>query len=415
MKIEQGQSSILLSKDINGIITSFLPEESFLSNGTICKEWKRPKTTISSRKEACGSVEMIKEYFDNTISERKNDILERDIYWYGTMMQKASKDGKFQVMKKIYERHQQDNPERKFPWKIQGIFFHTLKYGNIEHIKWLVQKECVFYKLDGAGAALNGSLENIKFLHENKYDMGWAIQDSIRLGNLENVKWLIRQGYSINDCVKNTPLYFAAKGGSTEMMDWLIFKKGCGLHGGYKGAISSEKIETLQWLKDKGFELNSRVIPNRENLELMKWLVNNGREWDKTDFFSVAYKGHRKVMEFFHKKKCPFGMALDGALRNGNYDNFIWLVQKHCEVPDGTLNLAIRICNNVEILEWLRVRGFNYHPSSLNNAIKCRRSVGTLKWLIGIGFNFEQDTYKDAVRAGSKEETLSWLRENGCN
>ena len=55
----------ILGKDVNHVINSFCNSNTFIFNGTICKEWGHSDSRITSLNEVISSLSRLEEYFNN--------------------------------------------------------------------------------------------------------------------------------------------------------------------------------------------------------------------------------------------------------------------------------------------------------------------------------------------------------------
>ena len=83
--------------------------------------------------------------------------------------------------------------------KKKYTFNEAIKFGNIEHFKWLKENGCSFNIDTFNDAVLNGNLEYMKWLKDILYcdDEEFeeeVFRNAVENGNLENIKWLKENG-----------------------------------------------------------------------------------------------------------------------------------------------------------------------------------------------------------------------------
>jgi len=79
--------------------------------------------------------------------------------------------------------------------KKKYTFDEAIKFGNIEHLKWLKENGCQFTQLTFNHATENGNLENMKWLKENDCPFSeYTFSFAAKIGNLKNMKWLKENG-----------------------------------------------------------------------------------------------------------------------------------------------------------------------------------------------------------------------------
>lgn len=104
-------------------------------------------------------------------------------------------------------------------------------------------------------------------------------------------------------------------------------------------------IEVMKWLKDNGCPFNKETFSwaaYNGNLENMKWLHSNGCPWDPWTFASAAKKGILKNMKWLHRNGCPWDRytimhAVEHAKTNKTLKNIKWFIHSN-KRPDSNLS-----------------------------------------------------------------------------
>jgi len=156
-------------------------------------------------KNFCGSKNMLKFAIDKRNKNRYIINKETMNYLWNVEM--------FKYIKKRYK-------DAKFTPR---TFAYTALNGKLEDIKWLKENGCSWDEWTFAFAALNGNLENMKWLKENGFSWDTnTFMYAAKNGNLENMKWLKE-----NECPWNKYTFAGAtENGNLENMEWLI-ENGC--------------------------------------------------------------------------------------------------------------------------------------------------------------------------------------------
>lgn len=162
-------SDILTVPDITKEILSYSKGE-YIYNGTVCKEWYRAhgryRTTRISKSTL--SLSRIKEVDTNYLSSKT--------------LEHASRNGNLDVMKWL--------KEKGCLWGT-NTFDSASENGNLNNMKWLKDNGCPWGKSTFWKAARNGNLENMKWIKDNGCPWGkctfWKAAEN---GNMENIKWI---------------------------------------------------------------------------------------------------------------------------------------------------------------------------------------------------------------------------------
>jgi len=151
-------------------------------------------------KNFCGSIEMLEFAIDKR-NKNKYVINEQTTYYLGNVEM-------FEYMKNNYSEI--ENTEYTFAYAALN--------GNLENMKWLKENCCPWDEETFVNAALNGNLENMKWLKENGCEWdGLAFYYAALNGNLENMKWLKENGCEWNE----ETFANAAENGNLDNMKWL--------------------------------------------------------------------------------------------------------------------------------------------------------------------------------------------------
>lgn len=105
-----------------------------------------------------------------------------------------------------------------------------------------------------------------------------------RLGCIDRMQWFLA-----NECIIDYPLSVyttAAENGSLKILKWL-------LENGY-------------YVEDSQLGYIFIAAAEQDNLEIFQWLLDHGCPIDNSDIFvKAARNGNRKVMEWLFKNNCP--------------------------------------------------------------------------------------------------------------
>jgi len=152
-------------------------------------------------------------------------------------------------------------------------------------------------------AALNGNLEIIKWLHENKKSCTkHAMDNAAEKGHLEVVKWLHENRKE--GCTKYA-MNSAATFGHLEVVKWL--------HENRKEGCTKTAMD---------------LAAGNGDMEVVKWLHENRKEGCTTDAMDIASEnGHLEIVKwlYYNRKEGCTLYSIKGAVRNGHIEIVKWL------------------------------------------------------------------------------------------
>ena len=188
------------------------------------------------------------------------------------------------------------------PFDYYSIFEAAAINGDLENMKWLKEKGFKWNARTFTGAALNGNLDNMKWLKENDcpFDQyGKTFENAAVNGIIENMIWLLENDVTVSEI----SFSFAAQLGNLEIMKWMkeigfplseyVFVAAimnCDMeinplpifihpHSGVNlFNRSNSTIEILEWLKSNNCPMSKYAYieaRRRENVEIIKWLKDN--------------------------------------------------------------------------------------------------------------------------------------------
>jgi len=214
----------------------------------------------------------------------------------------------------------------------QLIMFYTVAFGNVETLKLLenkgvdLQSSDKFYNEPLTIAAKYGQLEMVEYLLSKNVDIEaqngddeTALMEAVINDQYEVAEYLLKKGakthYTILDKYPRDALYKASRNGNIEMMK-LIINNGYTLNDksidlAMHGATEKNQTEALKYLlsigADIGIEYDSTPLLETAcllgNLEVVKLLVENGTNIDGKNgegrpLNLAAYYGNTEIVEY---------------------------------------------------------------------------------------------------------------------
>ena len=101
-----------------------------------------------------------------------------------------------------------------------------------------------------------------------------------------------------------------------------------------------------EWLFDKAVE--------HGNLEVMKWLRENGCPWHTNTFTTGIIYGNLDVLNWLHENDCPWNKNTFGAaVAMGNLDILNWLHEKGYSWDKDSIEFHMTTTLNKNVIPWL--------------------------------------------------------------
>ena len=109
----------------------------------------------------------------------------------------------------------------------------------------------------------------------------------------------------------------------------------------FMNAALNGNIENMKWLKENGCEWDERTFANAAlngNIENMKWLKENGCRWNEYTFECAAFNGNLENMKWLKENECPWdGNVFDIAVSRKDFENMKWLHSNGCPIYNHTI------------------------------------------------------------------------------
>ena len=102
-------------------------------------------------------------------------------------------------------------------------------------------------------------------------------------------------------------------------------------------------------------------------LEVLKWLRDNGCEWNEDVCAEAAQSGHMNVLRWAHQNGCPADERVaESAAETGRQDMLLWAIKNSLPRSVPMLVLMASRGHQLETLNFLAATqpGFSRHPMS---------------------------------------------------
>ena len=144
--------------------------------------------------------------------------------------------------------------------------------GNLDLVKYLVEKGAKIGFDAVSSAAFNGDLDLLEYLLSKGAEIGDAVSIAAENNNLDLVKYLLSKGAEIGDAVSN-----AAESGNLDLVEYLVEKGGKISDDAVLHAASIGNLDIIKYLLSKGKKIDMEYVVDSaagsNNLKVIKYLV----------------------------------------------------------------------------------------------------------------------------------------------
>ncbi len=147
-------------------------------------------------------------------------------------------------------------------------------------------------------------------------------------------------------------------------------------------------------------------------LDLLKFAVNNGLLLNTYTCAIAAYYGHLDILKFAHNPadRWDKNNICGYAAENNQLEIIKWAIENGC-AWDGSTCVTAAMFGHIDILKWLRANGCEWNKSTVLYAAK-NGHLNILKWAVENGCEWDSDACYYAKRNGQLE-VVKWALENG--
>lgn len=140
----------------------------------------------------------------------------------------------------------------------------------------------------------------------------------------------------------------ASENGYFDILKWIEVDKSISFKAGIFDNLKRNKSQNKHIFE---------IAANNGNLNNMKWLKENGYQWNRWVFSEAAKNGNLQIMIWLKENGCPWCKdTFRSAALNGNLENMKWLLQNNCPWDEWTFVKAVEN-GNIKNIEWLLKNG----------------------------------------------------------
>jgi len=178
---------------------------------------------------------------------------------------------------------------------------YAARNGNLELVKYLVEKGAKIGFDAVSYAAGNGNLELVEYLLEKGATLGNdTVDDAVRSGNLDLVKYIVDDK---NKPISDYALGKAIKSGHLHIVKYLVDEKGQNIYiNSLRDAINNGHLDVVKYLVDeKGAKIRDDAIGTAaqvNNLDIVKYLVEKGAKISDWAIANAIHNGNLDLINY---------------------------------------------------------------------------------------------------------------------
>lgn len=255
----------------------------------------------------------------------------------------------------------------------------------------------------------------------------WAMNDAAEAGNIDLFQYIFDAFCSSSYTERDfSPCYYAAKGGSLDMLQYLRSKgfpwdedicnvaaqkghfsivkwalqNGCPFSGYvYADVIkskSSNTLEMMNWLYDRGYPIDRKLDHDRSPAHLMvKYAIES------------SYPQSKQILDWLLQRKCSWHFELD--ISKISLETLQYIHAKGYPL-DSTMYRVAAERDNLPIVEWLYSQGVLLTDEIFNGAA-LSRSMTILKWARARGCSYPNNYM---FFYNLSQRMRRWVIADGC-
>jgi hypothetical protein len=292
----------------------------------------------------------------------------------------------------------------------------------MDDIEYLPEKEPDFNQLirDGDFDIVRYFLEKYPFEYEKQLPndvISWAS----RYGNLEFIKYIVEKGEKI----LNNAISWASLGGHLEVIKYLIEKGGKIGIDSIKNASLGGHLKVIKYLIEKGGIITDDAIPyasKNGHLEVIKYLIEKGGKITDNGILYASKNGHLEVIKYFVKTGSKITLdALYDSVKNCHLEVIKYFIEETGLIPTYGINYVSNgfgSCEKkIEVIKYLIENGVKITIDAIKYAIN-NNNLSIIQYFIeecGFDINYNNNEILNYCARWDRKDILEFLIKNGAN
>lgn len=261
--------------------------------------------------------------------------------------------------------------------------------SSISFVEWAINMGCpVKCKIWLDEVAMKGNLEMMIWLCET-HACEWNYCDAAKNAALHEHIRLLVWAHENNKYLASVYIY-AAYAGHISVIEWALEKNiGVGDDDTYDkacvtcAAAEGGQIETLEWLRNNGFEWENLTCSGAAkggHLDVLKWLRSEGCPWNNDVYMQAAKNGYIDIVKWAYANGLTSESSnlCEYAAREGNLEMLQWARENGFEWGRYTMWWGA-LYNHLPILKWAYANGC---VCSYTRSNRLRMFTSTVSWEI---------------------------------
>lgn len=203
--------------------------------------------------------------------------------------------------------------------------------GNLEILKWFVEKGYVCGKEAIECAIMNGHFHVVEWLYENTFidPSSQCLKAAVKSENLEMVKWLYDNNKVVgipDPDVMSEAVYHSC----FEILKYFAEKGGVCGNDATDMACKNDRMDILEWLLERGHTVIGDCVYSaceNGNLEMLKLLMEH-QEIDGHGMVIAAENNYIDIINFLHSTGMSVTpLVIKAAVNHGHFELVKWLYE----------------------------------------------------------------------------------------
>lgn len=273
----------------------------------------------------------------------------------------------------------QDLRHCKYTWD-EDTTYWAARNGHVDVLDWAMENGCAASTYMYDVAAEFGRLNVIKYLHGKGYQYhGAELELAAKHDQLECFLYMWERRN------ENDNLWYSDGDGVGSTYTWDEIMHAAGR------CVSKER-KVLTWMVEKGWNLEDTQNMACEgaaymgSIETLSWLRSRGFGWDEHATAAAAAENHLDCLVWLHEHECPMAPNLVlHAAKPGHFEIVKWAVASGAPWHRNVCFLVAKQ-GNVTFLRWAREHGCPWDVNAVRNAVQhnvlpIRVRKETLRWI----------------------------------
>jgi hypothetical protein len=306
--------------------------------------------------------------------------------------------------------------ERNCPFQPERIAGQVTKSGNWKLIQWWQQNYNIWKTESYKHPIYQGDLKMVKWLQKegaplNSEVYNWAAEKNQR----ELIEYFLQENIPWD----SRATYWAARTNNFDLLKWL-HQHGCPLDNNraifnpINGAVSCGNLEMIKWLIEQGVEVKSSASSKAAEkgfVEILDWLIQNQYPISNNLVTRALARKQFSLAKDLYQRGYPLQELPNTIFVKYHPETWEWLLQEGYSFSKSLLEMAIRM-RRIEAIQWLHQKNLIENYSELTFTAARYGRLHMLQYLVEEGFEWNPEKCYEAVETGDVYATKNWIQKH---